>query len=111
MQEIDSPSWKCPMQAWLQAMQARMSSVRAGLRLVGHFGIADHRARHAAHVGRPFGDHLLRLMRLVDAPGDEHRLADRLLQLARIGRHIGVLDEHRRHDMDGARLARPTYRR
>src|SRR5215468_12227365 len=28
MQEMEKPRWKWPMQAWLQAMQARMSSVR-----------------------------------------------------------------------------------
>ena len=27
MQEIGNPRWKWPMQAWLQPMQARMSSV------------------------------------------------------------------------------------
>ena len=47
----DSPAWKWPMQAWLQAMQARMSSSRPAAGLGRHLGIADHRPGHAAHVG------------------------------------------------------------
>ena len=82
MQEIGRPSWKWPMQAWLQPMQARMSSVGPALALFGHLGIADHRPRHAAHVGRAFGDDALGVLRLVDAAGDEDRGSRRLLQLA-----------------------------
>src|SRR5262249_33843334 len=38
MQEMESPSWAWPMQAWLQAMQARMSSLRPALALFGISG-------------------------------------------------------------------------
>src|SRR5690606_2055844 len=48
----------------------------AGLGLAGHGGVADHRPGHAAEVGLAGGEHLLRLLRLVDPPGDEDRLRD-----------------------------------
>ena len=38
MQEIGNPRWKWPMQAWLQPMQARMSSVCPALASPGISG-------------------------------------------------------------------------
>ena len=50
-------------------------------RLRRHLGIADHRAGHAAHIGGAVGDDALGFLRLIDAAGDEDRLAQALLQL------------------------------
>jgi len=38
MQEIGKPAWKWPMQAWLQPMQARISSARPVAALIGRSG-------------------------------------------------------------------------
>jgi hypothetical protein len=38
MHEIGNPAWKCPMQAWLQPMQARISSSRPCAVLAGSSG-------------------------------------------------------------------------
>jgi hypothetical protein len=38
MHEMGNPAWKCPMQAWLQPMQARMSSSRPCAVLAGSSG-------------------------------------------------------------------------
>ncbi len=59
------------MQAWLQAMQARMSSSFARFRLSRHVGVADHRPRHADKIGRSAGEDLLGILRLIDAACDE----------------------------------------
>ena len=90
------------MQAWLHAMQARMSSLRPLRRLVGHLRVADHRPRHAAHVGLAGGDDRLRLLGLVDAPAHEDRLADARLHRGRVGSEVGVAHRHRGHDVHRA---------
>ena len=74
------------------------------LRLARHFGIADHRPRHAAHVGGAVCDQCLGLLRLVDAPGDEDRDGQRRLDPPCLGTQIGRRIGHRRHDMDRAGL-------
>ena len=80
----------------------------AGLRLARHLGVADHRTRHADHVGLAGCDHLLGVLRLVDAAGDEHRRLDPGFHRCRERRHIGVGDRHRRRDMH--RAAEPRRR-
>ena len=71
-------------------------------RLGRHLGVADHGARHAAHVGLSGGEHLFSDLRLVDAPGHEDRLPDQLLQRCRKGCRIGIGEIHRRDDVDRA---------
>ena len=81
----------------------------AGLGLGGEFGVADHRPRHAAHIRLTGRDDPLGDLRLVDAPGDEHRLGDLGLDRRGIGRDIGLADRHRREDVDpAARRGRRT---
>ena len=71
------------MQAWLQAMQARISSLRPLSASWGMVG-SQMSARFMMHgVGlagfeEPFG-----LLRLVDPSGDEHRDVDELADLGR----------------------------
>ena len=71
-------------------------------RLVGHLRIRDHCPRHAAHVGLACSQHTLGDLRLVDAPGYEHRQADCSAQGARLRRHIGMPYLHRRDDVNRA---------
>lgn len=42
--------------------------------LIGHFGVADHRSGHTAHVRLARAQQLLRFLRLIDAAGDKDRL-------------------------------------
>ncbi len=94
------------MQAWLQAMQARMSSARPVRALSGISGsaiIARVMPQASASPARddPFGD-----LRLVDAAADEYRDRDPCLHRRGEGRDVGGADRHRRDDVDGAAIAR-----
>ena len=74
---------------------------RATAGLFGHVGVADQGPRHAAGVGLAFGQHLFGLLRLVDASGHDHRLAQGLPEPRGLGRKVGVRHRHGRHDVDG----------
>ncbi len=103
MQEIERPKLEVA-DAGLVAADAGADVIGPSIsRLVGHFGIADHRPRHAAHIGGTFGQNLFGDLWLVDAACHEDCRSRRLLHLAREGRHIAMGVGHRRHDMGRTR--------
>ena len=87
------------MQAWLQPMQARMSSVCPASAKAGISGSQISARVMRAGVGLAVGDDVLRLLRLVDPSGDEHRHAHRRAQLARQRREVAVSVAHVRRDV------------
>ena len=78
------------MQAWLQPMQARMSSVCPARASAGISGSQIIALRHHARVGLPGRDDVLRLLRLVDPAGDENGHVDGRAQLPRQRRDVAV---------------------
>ena len=94
------------MQAWLQPMQARMSSSRPAAVLAGSSG-SQISARVMTHsVGLAGGEDRLGLLRLADPPGDEHRDADDRLRPGGERRRVAVRPRRRRHDVVRARQRR-----
>ena len=77
-------------------------------RLVGHFGVADHGAGHAAGIRVAARDDLLGDLRLVDTPGDDDGNRYLLFDGAAEGRGITGFLGHRRHDVVGAGARRGT---
>ena len=70
--------------------------------LGGHGRIADQRPGHAAHVGLSLGDDRFRLLRLIDAAGDEDRDFQALAETIGIAGKIAALIGHGRGDMHRA---------
>ncbi|MNM82982.1 hypothetical protein D3C81_950270 [compost metagenome] len=71
----------------------------AMLGLGRHQGVADQRTGHATHVGLAACKDQLCLLGLVDAPGDEQRNVQPLLERASLPRQVRRLDGHGRDDM------------
>src|SRR6266851_1167199 len=71
-------------------------------RLVRHVRIADERPRHAAHVGVTAGNHHFRILRLIDAAGDENWNPRLPFDPGGVGYDIGRFQGHGRRDVNGA---------
>ena len=69
------------------------------LRFVGHFRVANQGTRHAAHVGLAIFNDEVGVLRLVDAPCNQHRNVQRVFE------HLGLLGDiagfecHRRRNV------------
>ena len=92
--------------ARLVAAHARPDVVeRPGHGLVGKLRVGDQRACHRARIGLAAREDHLGVLRLVDAPGDQHRHVDHGPQSGRERRGVAVLLGHRRRDVVRTRTA------
>ena len=66
------------------------------LRFVGHFRVANQGTRHAAHVGLAIFDDEVGVLRLVDAPCNQHRNVQRVFEYFGLLGNIARSECHRR---------------
>ena len=72
----------------------------AGPRLCRHKWITDHGSGHTAKIGVAAGDQLFGDLRLIDAPGRNHRPFGCLLDRRSKGRDVAVRQTHGRYDVN-----------
>jgi len=82
----------------------RLLRTRLGC-LVRHIRVRDHCARHAAHVCESRTEHLLGELRLIDPSCNEDGKSCCRTNLSRLRSDVGILNTHRRDDMDGTARA------